>query len=251
MSKLNYHTDKTVVIIVVVMLVLLIGAVISTIIVNNNKKTFGDTIEMIGLKEGTKGKPNKIVLQEFVQYQALRVINLNSKEQKASKDIKDAAVRARSLNQSYDKDVGLHRITFILDIKSLKQSYDVSYGWIDESREPNEYYTENISYVKCLPPDKLIYGEFDCIDFNSVVDAPSDPILKHLPHSTLNYRITLDPSLPYTLSVVISTTAADERGDANAAISRYKEQVLDWIHSVGLDPQDYTINYTYKRASVY
>ena len=77
-------------------------------------------------------------------------------------------------------------MTFILDIKSLKQSYDVSYGWTDTLDASNNSLTENISYVKCLPDNKLIYGDFNCVDFDSVIDTPSDPIIKHLPYSTVD-----------------------------------------------------------------
>lgn len=244
-------TRKNIIIIVSLVTLLFIAAIVVNVLINNNKKTFGDTVNIAGLKENTQGKPDKKVLQEFIQYEALRVVNLNSKEPKAGKDIEDAVIREGSFNQSNDSDNGLHRVTFILDIKSLRQSYNVSYGWTDVLDAEHNSLTENISYVKCLPADKLIYGEFDCVDFDSVIDAPSDPILRHLPHSTLNYRVVLDPVQPYTLNVDISTTAADERGDAKAAINRYKKQVLDWISSIGFDPQDYSIKYTYNRASIY
>lgn len=250
MLEQDRRKRKKIIIISSGILVLFISVIGVNLIINNNKKTFGDTVDIIGLSKSTQNKPDKEVLREFIQYEALRVVNLNSKEPKTGKEIEDAVIREGSFEQSNDSDNGLHRVTFILDIKSLKQSYDVSYGWTDTLDASNNSLTENISYVKCLPDNKLIYGDFNCVDFDSVIDTPSDSIIKHLPYSTVDYVITLDPKMKNTLNIVIITSYSDEKNNPDGAIIKYKQDALAWIRSIGFDPLDFTINYTIQRPKI-
>ena len=219
---------------------------------NNQKNSFGDEIAIVGLKDETSGreKPSDKELIDYIQSELLKIVNMNSDEQKEGRDIKDAIIREGSFNQTHNKDEGVYIVSFIVDIESLSQSYQANYQW-KTSDGSDEHLDEWGDNVRCLPSDKLIYGDFDCQDMFTVMGGSEKSIINHLPHSSLNYRITYSPSQDNVLDVTIETTASDERIDADAAISAYKQEVLEWIRSVGFDPQDFYINYTYVRASIY
>lgn len=233
-------------------LLLLIAVVVFLKVQESQKNSFGDEIEITNLKDETsKSKePSEKMAIDYVQYALLGAVNMNVEKPIEDKQIKDAQIRSGTFNQTYSKEHNVYTVTFIVDIESLQQSYQASYQWAKDKKSKYSL-DEWGSNVRCLPQSKLIYEDFKCKDMFTEMGGEEESIIKHLPHSTLSYRITLGPSMPYVLNIVISTNAADERGDAKAAIEKYKNQANEWIRSVGFDPQDYTINYTYKRASVY
>lgn len=218
------------------------------------KNIFGDEVAISNLEDITLGrqKPTSKEVIDAVQSELLDTINLNSRQTIIGSDVKDAIIRGDTYNQSYDENTGIYTVSFIVDIESLGQSFAGNYQW-EKGTKSLEKIDEWGINIRCLPKEKLIYEDFQCKDMFSVMGGGGEAIIKYLPHSTLNYRIVLDPSQPqpYTLNVTISTTAADERDDANAAINGYKKQILEWIQSIGFDPQDYSINYIYNRASLY
>jgi len=77
----------------------------------------------------------------------------------------------------------------------------------------------------------------------------TNPLLGHLPYSTLTYSLTdggftLDSSdQPYlTLNATINLTQADNF-DTAGAIAQYKQDITGYIKSFGVDPNKYVINY--------
>ncbi|MEO5690995.1 MAG: hypothetical protein ABIQ64_02310 [Candidatus Saccharimonadales bacterium] len=188
---------------------------------------------------------------DYIQYDLFRVVNLNSDTSVSSNSIKDIVIRDKSFSEKYNEEIKTHTVTFIVDIKSLKQSYDVSYQWVDPSSDTQEVLDEYGTVVKCLPKEKLVYGDFGCEDMFTVLSTPSDPILNHLPYSSENFEVVYDPRATKTLSVTIKTSASDERSGGDAAIERYKVDVKTWLATVTKNPEDYTVNFTLVRASLY
>lgn len=77
--------------------------------------------------------------------------------------------------------------------------------------------------------------------------ASRDPILSHLPYNTINYTLSADISVQgkqstLTLDAQILLSSAD-RANESAAVAGYKQQIADYITSLGLDPTKYTITY--------
>lgn len=79
--------------------------------------------------------------------------------------------------------------------------------------------------------------------------AQSDPILSHLPHSTLTYNLSGIISAggdtntnTVSLRAELLLTGAD-MSDENSAIATYKQQVIDYVKSLGIDPNNYVIDY--------
>ena len=235
---------------IIFLLLVIISA--SLTMYNNQKSAYGDGISITNMGQETSGreKPSSKNQIDYIQYELLKVVNMNSEKVKEGKDIEDAVIRENTFFQEHSESNNIYTVSFIVDIKSISQSYRASYQWekgSDSTVDIDEWGTN----IRCLSSDELIYGDFKCKDMFTVMGGDENTIIKHLPHSSLNYRITLDPIQYDTLNILIITSAADERIDADAAISGYKEDALEWIRSVGFNPQDFSINYTYNRASLY
>ena len=175
------------------------------------------------------------------------MINLNSSKKYKSNEIKDIFIRKDTFSQFYDKDTDVHTVHFILDIKSIKQSYNVSYQWTSDhhrSEDIDEYGTG----VKCLPKERLIYGDFNCRD---MFTEEEDPFADILPFSTMEYTIRQSPSADNTLNITINTSAADERIDPDGAIESYKQQATQYLLDNNVDLEKYKLNYEIIHASLY
>lgn len=159
--------------------------------------------------------------------------------------IKDAAIRDGSVEYTNDATKNIYYGSFIVDVLSIKQSYLVHYIWSPDKSNVN--LGGYAATIECLPSSKLIYGNFTCKDdFNrSPIITNSDPILDYLPHSTLDYNVTgnyngnkLDLNVDILLS--LSDTLDNKTEDS---INKYKSQVVDWIKSIKLNPDNYSITY--------
>lgn len=78
----------------------------------------------------------------------------------------------------------------------------------------------------------------------------NDPIFNYVPHSTLDYNLTAVVSndsqgqSTVGLQAQLLLSAADVNSGQDAAVATYKQEVLDYLKSVGLNPDKYTITYT-------
>lgn len=152
-----------------------------------------------------------------------------------------ATIRDSSCKTSVS--AGVDTTTLIVDIPKAKQSWSISFRWIPTtSRAVAD--TGGIT-PSCVPSDELYYGDFKCNDIvpGLTQAANIDPIFKYIPHSTLDYSLTgASNGGQALLTAQLFLTAADQ-SNADAAATQYKQEVLDYITSVGLDPSKYTIDY--------
>lgn len=246
--RINRTTKKAILIIgsMLLVIILTVGVLYA---MNADKNKYGDDLEIKNLDTYTEGKPTSKDSIDYIKYDLLRTVNKNVKTPVTSNSVKDIIIRDDTFSQSYNEEKGVYTVNFIVDIKSLSQSYDVSYQWSNSGEK--DKLTEGVTAVKCLPVDKLIYGEFDCKDMFTELSAPTDPILAHLPYSSLDFKVTYDPNVTKTLNATIYTTAADERTDPGVAIEQYKKNVKEWVASTGVNANEYKINYTLVRASLF
>jgi hypothetical protein len=83
----------------------------------------------------------------------------------------------------------------------------------------------------------------------STNSAASDPIIGYLPHTTPDFTLSAlisgdDANQSHlSLEATLYLSQADS-GDPDAAIGMYKQEVIDYITSLKLDPNKYTINYS-------
>jgi len=92
---------------------------------------------------------------------------------------------------------------------------------------------------------------------NDKGDQLGDPILSHLPYGGLNFKLTAlnedagDGNSKLVLEAELLLDKSDVQGDENAAVSEYKLQVTDYIKSLDLKPENYTIRYMVTRPSLF
>jgi len=153
-------------------------------------------------------------------------------------------IREGSEKQSFENENKLYTGTFIIDIQSIKQSYRVNYRetqLADKTIEGGYALT-----IVCLDSKDLIFGDFKCKDIYSVDKIDRDPILDRLPYETLNYSINpvyKDDVL--VLIVNISLSESEYRSGVEGVVSKYKNEVYQWIKSIGLNPENYQYQYNY------
>lgn len=165
--------------------------------------------------------------------------NLNSN----NLNVNDANIREGSNNYNYNEALNINSGSFMVDMQSIKQSYLVSYEWSSDTKNDNlSGYTTSIT---CLSSDKLIYGDFNCKD-DSSLNTNRDPILNYLPYSRFNYVVTATmDNYKANLNVDIFLFLSDtENGERENSINKYKTEVIDWIKSINLNPDNYLIKYT-------
>ena len=248
----NIRSKKKVIIISVIAILSIIALIVYASIMSTRPKD--DYLNISNLDTYTNGKPSDRDTLNYIKETLFKTVNLNTNPPVTSNSVDDVMIREGTFSQEANGDESLYKITFIVDIESLKQSYSVAYSWsMDDDDRFNHDQDERGVSVLCLPVDKLIYGDFDCKDLFTEEESFIDPIFQYLPHTTLDYKVTFDPiAEEKTLVITIMTSAADERSDPEAAISAYRSSALQWLDSLeDIDPSDYKIEWVYQRASIY
>jgi hypothetical protein len=78
---------------------------------------------------------------------------------------------------------------------------------------------------------------------------PNNPIIQYLPHQTTDFTLsavsvpTKNPPKLFPLIAIITPSAAD-MGDEATAVAQYKQEVVNYITSLNLNPATYNITYT-------
>ena len=155
-------------------------------------------------------------------------------------NIKDVIIRKDS-NQQSEAKKGQFSGSFIVDIESLRQSYQVRYR---ESADPKDGFATGYPInVLCLDKNKLIYGDFDCKDM-TFWQTSSDPLANKLPYSSDYYKITgifsQDQTKP---TIVIQVMINNNSQRTKERFMKYKDDALVWIKNQGVDLNNYTIEY--------
>lgn len=251
-------THKNQLVLVISLVLIVVGFAVFILFFNKaNGNRYGEELTIANLGEYTKGHPRDKRSLEYIEHELFKTVNLNVSSPVTDNSIEDVRVRAGSFTQTLGDSTKVYTVSFIVDIQSLKQSYDVSYQWDASDSGNTEKLDEWGTVVKCLPKEKLLYGDFSCKDMFTELQGDTDSILNNLPHSTLDYNLTVAQGTPgvenqkLALDAELLLSAADVRSGRDAAIAAYTQEVRDYITSLGLNPDSYTINYTISESSPY
>jgi hypothetical protein len=153
--------------------------------------------------------------------------------------VTDAYIREGSLTRTNDEKTATYG-NFIVDMKSVKQSYLVFYAWSSEAGvEP----FPSADTVSCLAKDLLIYGDFGC-----QVESGFSPITEYLPYTDVDFEV----STRYDFrggKLVVEVTRAFESDDYDdkarraERITAVDEKVRQWFSKNQLEMEDYVIEY--------
>lgn len=239
----SFDRKKTTLLVVsIVGFFLIVGLVISIIVINLNRSSYGDGVTIQNFDKLVKNLPKERKDAIFASLHL--IVSKNTEQVKPAPQVKDAVIREGSEEQTAVTPGKHFTGNFIVDIKSLGQSYSFQYSY---STDPNDGFEGGYSIiVRCPTVDELIYGDFNCKNLDSFTEGEVDPIIFLVPYSSLDFEIraAASPGAKTVLTIKLFLTEADRRTGQDAAIERYKQGALTWIRNQGLDPNNYTIEYT-------
>ncbi len=249
----NFSRKQKLAILIGVLLgIILVVVMIIAALNKTNKNQFGEYITIQNYDQKVKNVSSGV--KDAIQTSLYKIVKKNSADTFNASTVGDATIRESSDSQKYDASKLVYSGNFIVDIASIKQSYQAQYSYspsntIDVGGSP--------VVLSCPSTDKLKYGDFNCKDaFSNQVDQV-DAIMQYLPYENFDFKISPDATIPgqaLTLVVQLRIPNSALAGNATskaAAITLYKKEVTDWIQSKSLDPSRFTIMYDYSDAGDY
>jgi hypothetical protein len=223
--------------------VLIIAAALYVLFAPGRNNSSGDTITITNYDAYVKNIPSSE--RNMIESTLYSTATLNNSDAEKLKSIKDAVIRKGTYTQTYKASI--YSTSFIVDIKSIKQSYKIQdqYSHLSVEQSGLRDYT---TLALCLDKDKLLYGDFKCQDIFSQQSgvSQSDPILQYLPVSTLTYSLDLDPSSSQLrIIATIHLSNIDYKLGEQQSVDQYKSDIKAWFDSKGLDITKYSISYKY------
>ena len=226
-------------------ILVIIGIIISVISINANKNQYGEAITIKGYDQKVKNLSKEY--KDNISAALYDAVKFNSEGEVKASDIKDATIRDGSDKQGEIERASKYTGSFIVDIPSITQSYKIQYSY---SSDPNDPILSGYPIlVDCVPTEDVIYKDFKCKSILSGNTTKEDPIISNLPKETLGYKLWADTtSGTLVLNANLRIPEIDLSGNENSrrdVVAHYKQTVIDWITSLGLDASKYTINYDY------
>lgn len=243
-SKQARRKEITIIVIVLVVLVALV-LLIGFLFQGKAKNQFGPYIKIQNYSQKVKNLSPS--MRDAMESYLYNIVKHNTKSDFDPSTVKDAYIREGSDTQNLDQ-TGVYNGTFIIDMASIKQSYQTQYAY--STSDYNTNVGGNPVVISCLPKEKLIYGEFNCTDFVSQQSTSNDALLQYLPYQNFSFSITPDATkvASLVLDVTLTIPDSDLKGDTASRqqiVALYKQQVIDWIKSKNVDPTKYIIIYNY------
>lgn len=214
----------------------------------NTRNPNGNYLTVSNLSDYTSGKATDDQTLDRIEHFLYKTVSLNISRKLDNDSIKDIVVRKDSFSQKLNKTTGVYTVKFIADIKSLSQSYAVSYQWSEEE-EFSEHIDEYGTQVTCPPIDKLVYGDFSCVDENILLIGKEnyDPVQLILPYHVPSKFKIVDYS-KFQATVLLNVEAYAPRWAASVdktLLKEYEEEITAWLESRKLDPKKYSFNFIY------
>ena len=226
---------------IIISIVFFLVVVIIVAYVKSIENPFGNYIKIQNYGKYISDLPRE--KKHFLNSSLYGLVKMNTVGDKKIK-VDDAFIREGSVNVGYDKDIDIHHGSFIVDMESIKQSYGLDFEW--SSKANNSDFMNTGPPSNCLPIEDLKYGDFGCRDAVTEMEKDIDPIIEHLPYSTFHHYVTANvgddgkTGLDVIIYLISSETIEENR---QPAIDRYKAEIIEWIKSINLNPDDYIINY--------
>lgn len=175
---------------------------------------------------------------------------------KFNRELQDIGTVIASPNPDYIYEYSFKDNEITIVLNELPEN-DISITLENITSVKNDTITKKLAFkpkvidASKLPDDQL-KGILERQDRNTSINA--DPIQAVVPHSTLNYDLTLTVSGTrpnggdrYVIDARIMLSQADINIDENSAINRYKQDVVDYLASENIKAEDYEINYVIEK----
>lgn len=241
----KYNRKRT--ILTVSILLGIVVSVVALFIYLLTRNPYGDELSVSNLSSYTSGKPSRKNSVDAIQRNLFLTVGKNVTDSTKVNSIKDVYIRKGTFVQNFNSASQVHTVSFIVDIKSLRQSYNISYQWSDNGSR--KYIDEYGTRVSCLAIDKLIYGDFDCVDSQILEKGKLyyNPVEKILPYTAqYKYSIKNYTTILESDKVNLKVEAfVPSWADKNATLDGYSKEIKGWLRSKKLNPDNYYLEYLY------
>lgn len=217
--------------IIIILMIAMIGFVVVMVVVNRVIEERSQNIIIENYNEYLSGAPNnykKTLLSEV--YRAIK----DSLPLDVDEDtfVSDARIRDDSYEEIVEDDIV--SASFLLDIDSLKMTYDVAFSW---SKDKKETLPDSV-IVNCPPIYDMKYPETTCYGMYNETSSPELylPYTTYKDDGTAKYQITITPELYF---INIYTNAC---GNTDL-IEQYKKEALTWLQSTPIHYKNYSLYY--------
>lgn len=239
---------RLIIIIVSVVVIAIISIVTAILLRGDPENQFGKFIRIQNYTQKIQNSPGEV--RDATESSLYNTVNLNKNGQDFNpSNIKDAFIRDSSDKQTVSDSTNVISGSYIIDMQSIKQSYRVQYSFAPT--ETNRNVGGSPVVITCLDEADLIYGKFTCVDLVQKQTSKDDVILQYLPFQNFTFKISPDATKnkeKLTLTVDLTIPEVDLKGDVatnRQTVQMYKDEVLKWIRSKSVNPDDYIIEYNY------
>lgn len=226
-----------------VIILVVLGLVVFGLTRGFGQNPYGDSVSIRNYDQKIKNiSPD---YKDIITAVLFDTVRYNSSEAISKEDIGSATIREGSDSQMVSETRDQVSGSFVVDIEKVRQSYRVQYDYIASSHSSAT--TGYAVIVGCLDISELIYGDFNCKTLLDEESKLTDPILALLPHSTLDYEVSVayNETGELKLQALIMITSADRKQGIQNVLNQRKAEIEAWIRSNNLDPAHYTITYSY------
>lgn len=213
---------------------------------HNDTNQFGKFIKIQNYSSKVKNLNSNA--RDAMESYLYNVVVKNKIAEKDASRVSDATIREGSDSQKYNSQTTVYDGSFIVDMQSIKQSYNVQYSF---SRDKTQYdLGGNQVVVSCLPEKDLKWGPFDCTDLVSEQSAQYSEVLAYLPYENTSFKLSPDATRGDFLTIVVTLHIADidlsgDQSQDAAAVAMYKGEVKKWFDARNLDMSKYTFDWNY------
>ena len=166
--------------------------------------------------------------------------------------ISDITIRKDSYSQALNKETGIYASAYIVDIPSLKQSYQVESQATAtaDSSDAEAVGADYTTMVLCLDKKDLLYGNFACKDrISDENNLPySDPVENVLPYNGNDFSASYNGydkvSNRINIQVLLYVNTSSNDPGMQQIYTQYRDEAKQWLEDQGLDLNNYNISYS-------
>lgn len=233
--------------VILVILILVATIVLFVVIYKKTGTQPNGTVYITNLSSCTPNI-NKAVVDELFSSTYGLVTEANTYNRASTAPKYTASIRSGSCKQTsqnsspgYDGNTQLVKTSSItLDIPEAKQSWKLSFDWVISEDINTDLGT---IIPECLPPESLLYGDFNCYKILSLKEYGTDkydPILQYMPYTGSGFDLSYAPEAKTVTAIIYIPT---EEMNNQELIQNSKDIVPYWFEHRGLNIGSYTVIY--------
>lgn len=148
-----------------------------------------------------------------------------------------AKIRIGTYNEEEQND-GENYSRFVVDIKSVRQSYQMGMAWSKyKNVDLGNYYVE----INCVPDDQVIYDDFQCKKIDTELPGEVGNPIAVLPYTKLDEKTG---KVEYDIRMMGDFLMISYQACGNETLKKeYETSAREWLEEQGTDFERYTLRY--------